>query len=506
MIQWFKALSLWAQSILAVSIGMLGALSQAPLGLAPFIMVMMALVFLIFSTTRGVRNAAHFGFLIGFGYFLITLHWITSPFQVDAEQHAWMAPFALFFMASGMALFWSLAFGAARFLGPVWALVVTWPLVELLRAYVFTGFPWGTPPQALVNVVSGQGLAWVGPHGVMLGMCLLAFLIFKSIAYLKIGQLSVGVAVLVFTLLPPLSKDAELTEHTVRLVQPNAAQKDKYDPEKAPVFVNRLLSFTRAGDVPDLVLWPETAVPYLAHNAPGLWETAGEAGRGAPVALGILRAEENALFNSMIVLNEAGQITHTYDKHHLVPFGEYIPLRPILSAFGLRAMADMFGDGISRGQGAQVVDFGPLGKALPLICYEAVFAHDVGSTPERPNFLIQLTNDAWFGNFAGPMQHLAQAQMRAIEQGLPMARAANTGISAMIDPYGRILQSLGLNEAGFVDAKLPKSLSPTLYSRIGDPPIAFLLLLVALLTLVLKMTRWRSNLRLTAPLRFAFEQ
>jgi apolipoprotein N-acyltransferase len=195
----------------------------------------------------------------------------------------------------------------------------------------------------------------------------------------------------------------------------------------------------------------------------------------------------------MIVLNQTGQITQTYDKHHLVPFGEYIPLRPILSALGLRAMADMFGDGFARGKGAQIVDFGPLGKALPLICYEAVFAHDVGATPQRPDFLMQLTNDAWFGNFAGPKQHLAQAQMRAIEQGLPMARAANTGISAMIDPYGRITHSLGLNEAGFVDAKLPTPLPPTLYSRIGDAPFAIFLLLVAMTTLVLKMTRWDTN-------------
>ena len=493
MILWFKALPLWAQSILAILIGMMGALAQAPVGLVPLILVMMALGFFTLSTTSGVRNAAHFGFLIGFGYFLVTLHWITSPFQVDAEQHAWMAPFALIFMASGMALFWSLAFGAARFLGPVGTLVVTWPLVELLRAYVFTGFPWATPPQALVDVFAGQGLAWVGPHGMMFGMSLMAWLVFNSIGYAKVGQLCVGVALLMPTLLPPLRYAAELTEHTIRIVQPNAAQKDKWNPEKSRIFVDRLLQSTRAGETPDLVLWPETAVPYLAHNAPGLLAAAGQAGRGAPVALGILRAEETTLFNSMIVLNQTGQITQTYDKHHLVPFGEYIPLRPVLSALGLRAMADMFGDGFARGKGAQIVDFGPLGKALPLICYEAVFAHDVGATPQRPDFLMQLTNDAWFGNFAGPKQHLAQAQMRAIEQGLPMARAANTGISAMIDPYGRITHSLGLNEAGFVDAKLPTPLPPTLYSRIGDAPFAIFLLLVAMTTLVLKMTRWDTN-------------
>lgn len=489
---WFKAQPLWAQSILAIVVGILGSLAQAPFGVVPLIMVMMALGFLILSTTLSARNAAHFGFLIGFGYFLVTLHWITSPFQVDAEQHAWMAPFALILLASGMALFWALAFGAARFLGPVWALVVTWPLVELLRAYVFTGFPWGTPPQALVDVIAGQGLAWVGPHGMMFCMSVLAWLFWNFFRPFLAADLSMGLLVFVPFVIPPLQEEAWLTEHTIRLVQPNAAQKDKWDPEKSRRFVERLLIYTRAGDVPDLVLWPETAVPYLAHNAPGLLAAAGEAGRGAPVALGILRAEGAKIFNSMIVLNETGQITQSYNKHHLVPFGEYIPFRPILSAIGLRAMADMFGDGFGRGNGAEVVDFGPLGKALPLICYEAVFAHDVGATPERPNFLMQLTNDAWFGNFAGPKQHLAQAQMRAIEQGLPMARAANTGISAMIDPYGRIIQSLGLNEAGYIDAMLPKPLAPTLYSKSGDIPIGGFLLLVAFMTLLRKMTLRRT--------------
>lgn len=489
----FKALPLWGQSIFAILIGMLGAFAQAPFGLVPLILVMMALGFLILSVTLSARNAAYLGFLIGFGYFLVTLHWITSPFQVDAEQHAWMAPFALLFMASGMALFWSLAFGAARFLGPIWTLVVTWPLVELLRAYVFTGFPWASPPQALVDVVVGQGLAWGGPHGMMLGLSLLALLSFKSLTSSKISQFCLGIVMLLLTVLPTPRSDAELTTHTIRLVQPNAAQKDKWNPDKSRVFIDRLLQSTRAGEIPDLVLWPETSVPHLAQNAPRLLEAAGAAGRGAPVALGILRAENTTLFNSMIVLNEAGQITQTYDKHHLVPFGEYIPLRPILSALGMRAMADMFGDGFGRGEGAQVVDFGPLGKALPLICYEAVFAHDVGATPERPNFLMQLTNDAWFGDFAGPKQHLAQAQMRAIEQGLPMARAANTGISAMIDPYGRITDSLGLNEAGYIDARLPMPLSPTFYSKSGDLPIGGLLLLVALMALLRKMTLRRIS-------------
>ena len=182
------------------------------------------------------------------------------------------------------------------------------------------------------------------------------------------------------------------------------------------------------------------------------------------------RSDGLRYFNSMITLDQNGAVTQTYDKHHLVPFGEYIPLGDILGELGWHGLAARQGYGYSSGRGAQLLDFGALGRALPLICYEAVFAHDVNAAPERPDFLVQITNDAWFGRGAGPRQHLAQARMRAAEQGLPLARAANTGISAMIDPYGRIIAALPLNVAGFVDAPLPAPLNATLYSRTGDLP------------------------------------
>jgi apolipoprotein N-acyltransferase len=186
-------------------------------------------------------------------------------------------------------------------------------------------------------------------------------------------------------------------------------------------------------------------------------------------------------------------VTQTYDKHHIVPFGEYIPLRWAFNAIGLNFVGDMFGDGFGRGEGAKLLDFGALGKALPLICYEAVFAHDVGAAPARPDFLIQITNDAWFGDFAGPQQHLAQARMRAIEQGLPMARAANTGISAMIGPHGHIIASVALNQAGYVDAPLPAPLAPTLYSKTGDRPLGAVLIMLVLMCLLFAARRPKAN-------------
>ena len=167
-----------------------------------------------------------------------------------------------------------------------------------------------------------------------------------------------------------------------------------------------------------------------------------------------------------------------YDKHHLVPFGEYMPMGDLMARFGIHGLAAQEGNGYSSGPGARLLDLGALGAGLPLICYEAVFAHDVNAAPARPSFLMQVTNDAWFGKAAGPKQHLAQARMRAIEQGLPMARAANTGVSAMIDPWGRVTASLALNTEGYVDAALPKPLPPTLYSRSGDLPLTLLLALL----------------------------
>jgi len=280
----------------------------------------------------------------------------------------------------------------------------------------------------------------------------------------------------------------------VRLVQPNAPQHEKFDPDKARIFVERSLRYTGAGARPDLVLWPETSVPGFTDQLTQVLQLAGSAGRGAPVIVGALRFENNTIYNSMVVLNPAGDITQTYDKHHIVPFGEYIPLRPLLAKMGLRYFADMFGQGMGRGKGAHTLDLGPLGLALPLICYEGVFAHDVNAAPMRADFMMLGTNDAWFGNFAGPKQHLAQAQMRAIEQGLPMIRAANTGISAVIDPLGRITDSLALNEAGYIDALLPAPNSATFYSRMGDMPIIGILVLVAFLTLLAKNMQRRDSL------------
>lgn len=466
---WLAALSL--------SCGALMALGQAPASLPAVMLAMLLGAFVLFQALPRLGQAALAGGLIGVGYFVVALFWITAPFQVDAARHGWMAPFALLLMSGGLALFWAGAFALAHWLrAGVVGLALCWPVAELLRAYVLTGFPWAMLPQAVLDTPAAQGLAWGGPHGMMFFFCagaaFLAQFLTRPLLVLLPGMAALGLVVVPQNLPAPA-----LSEATVRLVQPNAPQSEKWDPLRAPIFLARQLRATAAAPAVDLVIWPESAVTELVSFAGPIFAQIADASGGMPVALGAQRLTDEAYANSLVVLGDEGQVMATYDKHHLVPFGEYIPLAPLAARLGLRGLAQRMGAGFDRGPGPQVLDLGPLGKALPLICYEVVFAHDVGGAPTRPDFLMQVTNDAWFGQRAGPQQHLAQARMRAIEQGLPLARSANTGISAMIGPRGRILAQLPMGVSGHIDARLPAPLPPTLYARTGDVPIALLLAL-----------------------------
>ncbi|MDC0136040.1 apolipoprotein N-acyltransferase [Sulfitobacter sp.] len=486
-------------ALLSLLAGAVAALGQAPFEIAGLMMLGMLIAFEVMRRVKTLREAAGVGFTVGFAYFAITLHWIVSPFLVDAARHGWMAPFAVVLMAAGGALFWSFAFYLSRRLSPqLWLLIPCWAVIELLRAYIFTGFPWATPAQAMLDTLGGQALAWIGPHGLNLLMLTVAYCVAMAGRWQMIGRLA-AFAVLLVLIWPRIySTPAAMTDTVLRLVQPNAPQHEKWDPEKISTFYNRQLTFTAAAPdaqtgAPDAVIWPETAIPWNLTYAETILQEISAAALGKPVILGVQRTEEGRHYNSLIALGPQGEVTQLYDKHHLVPFGEYVPLGNFMARFGIYGMAPQNGAGFSAGQGAALMDLGPLGRALPLICYEAVFAHDVNAAPERPDFIIHATNDAWFGTHAGPQQHLAQARMRAIEQGLPVARAANTGISAMIDPHGRILHSLGMGEAGYIDAALPAPLAPTLYSRTGDWPVLVLLILLAGVLRILARTVRKPN-------------
>ena len=490
----------WMRFGAAVLAGVVAAFGQAPYDLPLVLLAALAAVLLIYRAAATPRQAAAIGWGFGFGYFLHGWSWLVSPFMVDPERYAWMAPFAVAGLTGGLALYWALAFFVSRRLSAqVWPLIFVLPAAEMLRGYLFTGFPWGMFSQSLVNHWPGQGLALVGPYGMTLAFVALAVAVVQRARGTLLRQGAVwgarvlGVAALT---VPFWGGDPPVTDHMIRMVQPNAAQKDKWDPVKIPEFFDRQLALTAAppaqGDAaPDLILWSETAIAWPLDLAHGALTYISEAAAGTPVVLGVQRRDDMAYYNSAVLLGPDAEVVQTYDKHHLVPFGEYIPFGDLLGRIGLRGMAAQFGSGFSSGPGADLMDLGPLGQALPLICYEAVFARDVNAAPARPAFLMQLTNDAWFGKGQGPLQHLAQARMRAIEQGLPMARVANTGVSAMIDPWGRITKSLALNEAGFLDAPLPAPRPATPYSRWGEWPFFF----ITLAGFALVILRRRRNLK-----------
>ncbi len=440
-------------------------------------------IFLLSTFDTQAKSAGLTGWLFGLGYFALSMHWILEPFQVDAATTGWMAPFALVGLSAGLALLWAAAFWGGRriSIGP-FGIAICWAAMEMARAYILTGFPWGLVGYVWAPTPMAQWHAVIGPHGLTLITVGVAALIGQSVANRALVPALAGLGVLVALwagglALTPTAQDLG-DRPLVRLIQPNAPQHQKWDRDYIPVFFNRQVDFTAQLPKPDLIVWPETAVPNLLNNAGPALEVIAEAAAGTPVVLGIQREEQGRYYNSLVTLDSAGDVVDLYDKHHLVPFGEYMPAASLFARFNILGLAARAEVGYSAGPGPALIDLGVFGQALPLICYEAVFPQDVNGAPARPDVLLQLTNDAWFGTRAGPQQHFAQARLRAIEQGLPMIRVANTGISAVIDPAGRNVGSLPLGRAGFIDVPVPAPLTPTVYSRTGDG-LAVLALIVA---------------------------
>jgi len=478
----------WPPMGAAFGLGAVMAAGQAPLGFWWLTLAGFAALCVLLVRADGWKPAAWTGLFAGAGHFALALNWIIEPFLVDPWTYGWMAPFAVILISFGMALFWALAAGIAarlphgrRAIG--FAVLLT--VAEFARGHVLTGFPWALPGHVWIGSAPAQLAAWVGPTGLTLLTLLLAAL--PVAWHWKGGIVSVIALAAAFgagwwRLDRP---EPAATGRIVRIVQPNAEQAMKWDPDRAAMLFQRSLDLTASPGRKDLVVWPETSVPYLLDNYVAE-EIAFAA--GVPAAVGIQRTEGERAFNSLAVIMPDATVGHIYDKHHLVPFGEYMPFGDTLAKVGISAFAAQMGNGYSAGPGPEVLDLGPLGQALPLICYEAVFPQDL-VTPTRPDWILQITNDAWFGTLTGPYQHLAQARLRAIEQGLPMVRAANTGVSAIIDGKGRVLAALPSGEAGYLDAALPSPLPPTLYSRAGEWPVLAVLALLAALTAFLPCKR-----------------
>lgn len=473
--------------------GVLAALGQAPLALWPLALVgfagIIAQVAHAATTGQAMRRAG----AAGLGHFGFALVWIVEPFLIEPEIYGWMAPFALLLMAGGLALFWAAA-GAIAARMPDRALGFALGLagMEALRGVIFTGFPWAMPGHIWIDSPMAQGAAYIGANGLTL-LTLLAAALPVTLrghgAVLAFALLGAGYAGGALRLAAP---EPEAPGLIFRLVQPNAQQHLKWNPEAAETIFRGLAEATAAAPRPDLVIWPETSLPYLYAPGQDAALGAARAAAGVPLAMGVQRLEGASAFNSLAVLGPDGVQTALYDKAHLVPFGEYVPFGEVMYRwFGLRAFAAQQGFGYAAGPGPRVLDLGRLGKVQPLICYEAVFPTALNVPAERPGWLLHITNDAWFGTLTGPFQHAALARLRAVEQGLPLVRVANTGVTQMVDARGRVTAELPFGVQAYLDAALPGSLPPTPYRQWGEAP--FLLALAGLAAaLALRLQRRRA--------------
>lgn len=467
---------IWFSTLLSLVAGGFAALGQAPWSLWPVAVLGYGLaVWLIVAAPRP-RQAAWRGWLVGLSHFALSLHWITEPFQVDAARDGWMAPFALAFLAAGLALFWGAGAwmaAAQRLVSRGLAVVLALSALEAFRGVVFTGFPWALPGHIWLGHAPEQLAALFGAGGLTVLTLLIAGL--PTIA----GRRGTLVAALLLAgafsygqwrgqLPQPADRDV-----VVRLVQPNADQALKWDPEHLREFFERQLDLSAAPAArrPDLIVWPETSVAFLLNDPGYGLEVMLKASGDVPLAVGIQRTEGMRGFNSLAVIGRGAdqqpEVMAAYDKHHLVPFGEYIPMGDLLADWlGVFSFSPSNGYGYSAGPAPQLMSVAGLPVFQPLICYEAVFPYFQHAVA-RPEWLLQVTNDSWFGDRAGPYQHAAINRLRAIESGLPLVRVANTGLSFVVDGRGHLRGELALNTMGHLDMALPAPLPETFYAKFG---------------------------------------
>lgn len=461
----------WREAGLHLLAGAGVATAQAPL-LAWYI-AFPSLIWAIHRMSRSQAGAGAWwaGWLVGAGYFGTYLNWIVHPFFVDPWVYGWMAPFAFVLMAFGLGLFWALASVlAARFPNRLLGLIALLAGMELLRGHIFTGFPWAMPGHLWLGSPLELNAAFIGATGLTVATLFAAVLPLLHRLWGSVAMVALLGFGLITGVLHGSGPYTPVRDVSLRLVQPAAQQHLKWDPDEARTLFQRQLDLTREGTPADLTIWPETAIPYLFEYSPEVPGIITDASGGKPVAIGVQRVEGDQGWNSLRVVQGDGEVVATYDKFHLVPFGEYMPMGDVLyDWFGIGAFAAQVGNGYSAGTQAQVLDLGPrLGRVLPLICYEAVFPNIPRSVP-RPDWILQVTNDAWFGPYTGPFQHFQLSRLRAIEMGLPLVRVGNTGITAVIDARGRVEQSLPFGQPGALDVpKLGMGLPMTPFARHGD--------------------------------------
>jgi apolipoprotein N-acyltransferase len=498
----------WRRRAIAFVSGAAGALALPPFSLFALIAVPLTIAVWLIDGAEdrasgrpliaSMRAAFGAGWWMGFGYFLAGLWWVGAAFLVEADKFAWALPLGVVALPAVLAVFPAAGFAIARALwspGParVFALAFGLGLTEWARGLLFTGFPWNDLGMALgSNLALAQIASLVGLHG----LTFLTIAIFAAPATLwRIGEgrfnlVPAGFAALALVLIAAFGVNrltapasATLPGVKLRLIQPNVAQDTSFSPENRDPILRRYFDLSERPTAPDRsgvrdvthLIWPESAFPFILSRDPQALADIGRfLGGGATLITGAARLEVDGsrplYYNSIEIVGRGGLSAERYDKQHLVPFGEYVPFESILEKAHVTQFVDVPG-GFEPGAGSRVLRIPGLPDAMPLVCYEAIFPIEIGdlfSGAERPRWLLNLTDDAWFGETPGPYQHFAQARLRAIELGAPLVRDANSGISAVLDGFGREIVAAPLGAEGVLDAELPEALAPTWQSRLGS--------------------------------------
>jgi apolipoprotein N-acyltransferase len=507
----------WKRAVIAMAAGALSVLALAPFNLFPVLFVTFpVLVWLIDGAGAGryggVPAAALTGYWFGLGYFVPGLYWIGYAFFVDADVFAWLTPFAVLGLPAYLSIFTAMGFALARLLWTknatrVLALAASLTMSEWLRGHALTGFPWNAFGYALSEPLPlAQTASLIG----LWGMTFLTVAIFASPATLidrtpdrrlpwRVPAAAVALLVVmsVFGAIRlSLHPTTMVSGAKLRLMQPNLQQDAKFNYAAKAEVMKKYLALSDRASGPQstgvrdatILIWPESAFPFfLTREADAMAQIADLLPKGTVLITGSVRAPDlprgtpiTRAYNSIYVIDHDGSVLAVYDKVHLVPFGEFLPYQALMEKLGFEQLTRVRG-GFIAGSVRHALPVPGVQPALPLICYEAIFPGEVAGRNERPGWIVNLTNDGWFGISTGPYQHLEQSRMRAIELGLPLVRSANTGISAVIDPVGRTVASLGLGLEGILDANLPAAISPTVYARVGDAPAAMLVAVAVLL-------------------------
>lgn len=507
-----------ARCLLAFALGFMTVFAMPPFGAWPILFgVFPVLIKLVDWSSdvvlrRNLLAAATIGWSYGFGYFLLGLYWIGSAFLVEADKFAWLLPFAVTLLPAFLALFFAGGFAVARFgWQPGGARVVALALglaaTEWLRGIVLTGFPWMTLGHALTNelvMMQAVSLAGVNPLTFFAVLSFGSPVLFLDRQRFPLLPLASFALLLVdagygaWRLQAPAAPPVPGVR--IRIVQPNIPQADKFEGSARKRIFDTFIDLSRRdptgkidGAVPVThVFWPESSLPFLLLDSQeGLGEIADLLPDDKILVAGALRADRLPpdegsadatsnfrVYNSIAVLDGNARALGIYDKRHLVPFGEYLPFQPFLESIGINQLTGQRG-GLASGSNPQSLAVPGLPLVGPLICYEAIFPGTLGQGTARPGMIFNATNDAWFGASFGPRQHFHQTRLRAVELGLPLIRAANTGISAVVDAYGRVQQQLELDVRGVIDTDLPAALPETPFVKFGDWIFAITMLIGA---------------------------